>query len=78
MASVLVKDTGLVVEPTSTQSSRRGSEETENILDDGREEVCQEPMEEEEVGITTKPKAHKAKKRRKRGEGRREGWHQVL
>ena len=43
------------------QRSGRGSEETDSILYDGREEVCQEPMEEE---LTVIPLAHKAKKRK--------------
>ena len=55
---------GEPMSPRPPQSSRRGSEETDSILDDGREEVCQEPMEEEE--LTTKPRANKAKKRKKR------------
>ena len=54
-------------------SSRRGSEDTDSILDDGREVVCQEPMEEEEGGLTTKPKADKAKKRKHHYVGERVG-----
>ena len=41
-------------------------------IDDGRDEVFQEPMEEEEGGLTTEPKAHKAKKRK-----HHYGWERV-
>ena len=46
--------------------SRRGSEETDSNFDDEKEKVCHEPMEEEEVELTIKPRVHKDKKRKKR------------